>query len=162
MSKAKKDKNERVRKIGEREEQIVHKLSANQLEEVKDRVMSHLDELDSIESKKAESVANFKAQAASFELQLEADRKLLKSGVDKRMVIVDEFLTQGNEVVRVRRDTGEQLGARTATANELQEEMFTGPPPVDMPPEQQPDATEPLSEDEIAFAGQADVFGETS
>jgi len=151
--------NTRVRKLGEREESVVTPLSDSQLEEVKERVMVYLDEIDAIKDKKDEAVAQFKAEAATIKLQLETDRKLLKSRARKDMVVIEEYLTQANEVIRVRKDTGEQIGQRTATSAELQEEMFTEPAdPV------QPDAApqEPeLSDDELVFAAGTE-FGETS
>lgn len=165
MSKAKKrDPSERVRKIGEREESIEHRLNAGELEDIKDRVMTHLDEIDKIESKKAEAVANYKAQTASFELQLEADRNLLKSRVLRSMIVIEEYLTHGNEVIRVRKDTGEQIGARTATPAELQEELFPDPPtdPGHLQRDAAPESTPPVTDDDLAFAGQADVFGEAT
>jgi hypothetical protein len=159
MSKAKKkDTNERVRKIGEREEAIETRLSSEELGEVRETVMILLDDLDLIEGKKKEAMKNFASQAATIELQVEGARNLLKSKVRRTTVIVDEYLTQGNEVHRVRRDTGEQLGARTATAAELQEEMFTDPPPA---PADLVEPSPPLTDEDLQFAS-GEAFGDAS
>lgn len=122
--KAKKDPNERVRKIGEREEIIETKLTQKEIEDLRGTVMVLLDRKDEILEKKSEVVKNYGSQLATVDLEIDTTRRLIHSGRRKIDITVDEFLTQGNEIVRIRRDTGEQIGARTATQKELQEPLF--------------------------------------
>ncbi len=48
-------------------------------------------------------------------------------------VVVQNYLTSGNEVVSVRVDTNEPVAGRTATSEELQEELFGGSDDEDKP-----------------------------
>lgn len=74
-----------------------------------------------------------KLQAAAFnhrKKELENKEAVLRgqasTGIEEIAVVVQDFLTAGNEVVAVRIDNDELVSKRTATAEELQEEMFGG------------------------------------
>ena len=118
-----------VRKLGEREEIVVHTLSDGELAEVQDTVMALLDHRQEVEEKKKEANANFKAQLETIELELETARRTYRGRTRKDSVVIEEYLTDKNEVIRVRKGTREIVGQRTATGEELQEEMFADEQP---------------------------------
>jgi hypothetical protein len=127
--KAAKDPMERVRKIGSRDETIEIRLTQIQIENERALIVALLDQREEIEEKKAEVVAQFKAQNATVDLQIESARRLIKSGRRHESVKIEEWLTVGNDVIRVRPDTGEILGdPRKARAEELQEKLFPDTP----------------------------------
>jgi hypothetical protein len=130
-SKKKSDPNERIRPVGEPREAIIeHKLTQIQLDGLKDNVMDLLDQREDLKEKAKEVVTNYKSQIATCELTIESTRRTIRSGRRQETIQVQEFLTRSNEVIRVRTDTGAQIGTRTATARELQEELFGEKPPV--------------------------------
>lgn len=117
----------RVRKLGEREEVIKHQLTSDQLEETKDAILCSLDDDERLEERKAEFVKNIGSQLKTNELQRNELRRQVKSGTREETVIVEEHLLTNNEVLRVRQDTGEEVGKRrTATPRELQEDLPFG------------------------------------
>lgn len=148
----KKDPNERVRKIGEREEIVDVELTEAQLEEMRGEVMVLLDDEERIEEKAKEAAKNFSSQLKTNQLQRNELRRKIATRRVRNTIIVEEHLTQANEIVRIRKDTGEIIGTRTATPRELQEEMFSDKPPAapsDAPPEGDPPET-----------GEPEMFGE--
>jgi hypothetical protein len=136
-AKVKKDPNRLVRKLGEREEVLETKLTQIQLEDMREEVMVLLDEEERIEKKRKEAAKNFGSQLESNKLQMSELRSTIASGKRKQTLIIEEHLTAQNEVVRIRQDTAEIIGQpRTATARELQEELFQDepqPPLADAP-----------------------------
>lgn len=136
----KKDPDERVRKIGEREEIVETKLTQIQLEDMRMEVMALLDEEERIEAKKDEVAKNFTSQLKTNKLQINELRRTIAACKRRETIIVEEHLTQSNEIVRIRKDTGDRIGSRTATPRELQEPMFPDPP---SDPAQQNDAPAP-------------------
>jgi hypothetical protein len=138
-TRARKDPNRFVRKIGEREESIETKLTQVQIEDMREEVMTLLDDEERIEEKAKEAAKNFASQIKTNNLQRNELRRTIASGRRKQTLIIEEHLTASNEVVRIRKDTGEAIGSpRTATPRELQEELFQ-----DAPAEEQPNATPP-------------------
>lgn len=123
-----KDPSERVRKIGEREETIRRELSAGEIQFCREELEALLDEEDNIEAKQKEAAKNFSSQLATNRLHIGELRKRIKAKHVDEKVLVEEHLTHGNEVVRIRKDTGDKIGARTATPKELQEELFQEKP----------------------------------
>ncbi len=121
----------RVRKIGQREESIDTKLTQIQIEDMRENVMVLLDDEERIEEKAKEAAKNFSSQLKTNQLQRNELRRIITQGKKRETIIVEEFLTVSNEVIRVRQDTGEQLGARTATPRELQEELPLDGKPAD-------------------------------
>lgn len=158
MSKPSKKRNERIRKIGEREESIVHELSAKELSDRKDDVMDLLEEVEKIEERKKEQAKNYASQLSTLELQIGEMRREIKSGKRSQTVLIQEFLTASNEVIRVRADTDEQIGIpRTATARELQEELpldaaaETNEEAVDFDVDHQADSEADIPDPDAAF-----------
>jgi hypothetical protein len=145
-----------VRKLGEREEIIVHTLTGGELAEVQDTVMALLDHRQEVEEKKKEANANFKAQLETIELELETARRTFRGRARKESVVIEEHLTSANEVIRIRKGTKEIVGQRTATAEELQEEMFpeeqgdSGEVPQDEAPAQ----VDPQSDEQFDFGSE--------
>lgn len=140
--KKRRDPTERIRKIGEREEIIESKLTQLQLDEERELVMNLLDQKDEIEEKKREVVKNYGAQLAAVELQIDAARRVIHAGRRRDTLLVEEYLTGANAIIRIRKDTGEQIGERNATSAELQEtlplEKPTDLPAPDDPPSDPP------------------------
>lgn len=145
-----------VRKIGEREEVIEHHLSREEMAEVQDTVMALLDQKQEVEEKKVETNANYNAQFKAIDLQLETARRVFRGGVRKESVIIEEHLTAANEVIRIRKGTREIIGQRTATADELQEEMFADDKAEsgDVPQDEAPVETDAEEAAESTFGGQ--------
>lgn len=138
-----KDPNERVRKIGQREEIINVKLTQVQLDEMRYEVMLLLDDEERIEEKAKEAAKNFSSQLKTNQLQRNEIRRVVTAGVRRQTIIVEEHLTASNEVIRIRQDTGDQLGlGRTATPRELQEELPLDPKPADDEAESEEDESE--------------------
>lgn len=159
--KKKKDPNERIRMVGEREQAIEIPLTADQLDDERSAVMEFLDHKEEIEDRKKEAMKNFASQIATVELQIEGSRRLIKSKRRKVVVVIEEWLTAANEIIQVRRDTNEQIGdPRRARAEELQERLF---PPEQEDPQQQNAAqssnSTPTMSQEAEFPSSEDAFG---
>jgi len=123
-AKKRRDPNERIRLVATREEVIESKLTQNQIDEYQRENMVLDNEVEKLEEKKKEQAANIASQLKTIELQKSELRRMCNSGRRRETVEVEEYLTGSNEIVRIRKDTGERIGQRTATARELQEEMF--------------------------------------
>ena len=119
--KNKKNPTERIR--GEREEILEEKLTQLAIENMREEVMILLDDEERLQEKAKEAAKNFGSQIKTNELQRNELRRTITSGRRRITLVVEEYLTASNEVVRVRKDTGEQIGQRTATPRELQEEL---------------------------------------
>jgi hypothetical protein len=126
------DPEERIRLLATRDEIIETKLTQLQIDEMQRENMVLDNEIEKIEEKKKESASNFASQLKTIELQKSELRRMVNSGRRRETVTIEEYLNGRNEVVRIRKDTGEPLRkdngepvTRTATARELQEEMFT-------------------------------------
>lgn len=133
--KKRRDPNERIRMVGDREVIIDIALTPIQLEDEHHNVMAFLDQKEEIEEKKKENMKNFAAQLAAVELQIDASRRLIKSKRRRETVIIEEWLTGANEIIQIRQDTQQQVGdPRRARAEELQEKLFPDKP---TDPEQQ-------------------------
>lgn len=78
-----------------------------------------------VEEKKLAMVA-FNHRKKALENQEVIARGQASTGIEELAVMVQDYLTGGNEVVSIRIDTSEAVGRRTATAEELQEDMFGG------------------------------------
>lgn len=70
--------------------------------------------------------AEFNHRKKALENQEAVLRGQASTGIEEIAVMVQDFLTAGNEVVSVRIDTQDPVAKRTATADELQEELFGG------------------------------------
>jgi hypothetical protein len=149
---------ERKRKIGERTEVIEVKLTPMQIEDARAKVIDLLQEKDELEEKLASVKADYKAKIAEVDSRKAHELGMVRTGRTRKELVIEEWVTAQNEVVRVNQETGEELGRRTATPRELQEEL----PLEDAKPEA--DAESEL-EDEVAADGDeseddGDEFGE--
>lgn len=149
----------RVRKIGQREEQLDRRLTDKELDEYKDQFIALADQREELERKKAEVMASYGSQFKTIDLQSDELRRKINSRRITESILVEEWLTDRNEVIRVRADLQEVIGnPRTARPSELQESL-----PLDQAtPEEagdvdpQEDAPEDAPEwDEEAFADKA-------
>lgn len=136
------------RKIGERTETIDVKLTQVQIEDERAKVIDILQSKDELEEKLSSIKADYKAKLAELDSQKATALGMIRSGRTRRDVVIEEWVDDRNEVVRIDKETGEELGRRTATARELQEEL-----PIDLDP------TEGAAE---GAAGEADLEKEES
>lgn len=140
---APRDPNERIRPIGEpRTENHVHKLTQIEIEDAKTTVMDLLGSKDDLEERLKTIKADFKAKLDEIEEKIYRGRREAMSGKRDMEIVVQEYLTAANQVIRIQVDTGLQLGTRTARASELQEQLF--PPAED---------GAPPGDDETGFGG---------
>lgn len=154
-----KDPYERIRKVGQREESLERRLSDVEMDDLHQTYLKLGNQREDLETKKAEVIANYNAQFKAIDLQADTARRLLNSRRKSDLVIVEEWLNASNEIVRIRADTGEQLGdPRKARADELQEKLFPEGNPAD-PAAQQSDAppaqaAEPAETADSAFGSE--------
>lgn len=113
-----------ARKIGIREEQIQLDLSPSEVENERGIVCDKLREIDRI--KESAKTAAQAAKARITELTEERDIALRNANTKRRDVTIDveEWLDAGNQVIRIRADSGEIIGGRSARVDELQETLF--------------------------------------
>lgn len=150
-----KDPNERVRKLGEREEQLEIRLTQLEMDDYHNQHLALSNQRDELEEKLAEVKANYKAQFEAIDLQVAATRRLLNTRRRTATVKVEEWLTASNEVIRLRADTNEQLGdLRKARADELQEKLFPDNPPDSATPGAQQEGA-PTEDDPMFGTGDA-------
>ena len=155
-----KDPFERVRKVGERDETLERRLTDVEMDDLHQQYLSLGNQREELENKKAEVLANYNAQFKAIDLQSDTTRKLLNSRRRSDTVHVEEWLNASNEIVRIRADTGEQLGdPRKARADELQEKLFPDNPPIPAEVDGQPqnDAQPGAADD---FPEEATNFGQ--
>lgn len=147
------DPNERIRLVATREEIIETKLTQNEIDEMQRENMVLDNEIEKLEEKKKEQMANIASQLKTIELQKSELRRMVNSGRRRETVTIEEHLTGSNEIVRIRKDTGERIGQRTATPRELQEPMFPdkSPPENGNGDEQQIDAPGGSPPDDAGF-----------
>lgn len=120
-----KDPYERIRKVGQREESLERRLTDVEMDDLHVTYLSLGNQREDLETKKAEVMANYNAQFKAIDLQADTVRRLLNSRRKSDTVVVEEWLNASNQIVRIRADTGEQLGdPRKARADELQEKLF--------------------------------------
>jgi len=125
----------RVRKLGEREEIVEVPLTQREVEDLRHELCVQLDRVDEIEAKKTEFVQQNKAEMATVDLEISRCRGLIKSRRKNVKLLVEDWLTQGNDVIRMVPMTGEIIGdVRRARAEELQEKLFKDTEPTIPPP----------------------------
>lgn len=121
---AKKDTERRMRKLGEREEQVVVLLSDEEVEAQRRVVLDLMCDKDRLADGLKAIRAEYKARVDRLTAKIQDSRQQVSDRKRTDDVVVEEWLTAGNEVVRVRKDTGETVGQpRTARADELQEDL---------------------------------------
>lgn len=132
---------ERVRMLEERDETLEVRLSDVEMDELHQQHLQLGNQREQLEEKLAEVKANYKAQFEAIDLQVVTTRRLLNTRRKQVAVKVQTWLNASNEAVRIRSDTGEQLGdPRKARADELQEKLFPDSGPPADPPAPQIDA----------------------
>lgn len=116
---------ERVREIGApRLETIVEDLSPMQVEECKTKITQLLDRQDEAKRRLKDLAKGFKDVLAAIKAELDTTRTEVATAKRRTEVEIQEYLTKRNEVIRIRADTGDQVGAaRTARPAELQEPL---------------------------------------
>ncbi len=164
MSKKKTKGEERKRKIGERTEVIEVKLTPMQIEDRRAEVIDLLQEKDQLEEKLASIKADYKAKIAEVDSRKADALGAIRSGRVRVELVIEEWVNAQNEVVRVNKETGDEIGRRTATARELQEELPL-PDPAKAPAndDKADDDGDAELEKEIAEDGdddEGDEFGE--
>lgn len=116
-----------VKKVGDpRPETIKVELTSAERDEQRRLACDLRDQQAKLKEEKANSMAAFRARHKDLEAKEEAARNRASTGVDHAVVLVQDYLTRSNEVVSLRVDTNEQVVRRTATADELQEDLFGG------------------------------------
>lgn len=126
------DGSQLVRKVGEREETIEVPLTQEQLLAQKDLVCELIDAKGKLEDEKKEAMKALGARSAAIDLKLENAMRLVRARRQSVGVMIEDWLTKKNEIVRIRADTQEQIGdVRRARADELQERLFEDPPQND-------------------------------
>lgn len=78
---------------------------------------------ESVLEEKRAANAEYRDQLAAFDSRLLELAEAVEGKIEKRNVLCVEFLLPNNEVQTVRQDTGEIVGKRTATPEELQQEI---------------------------------------
>jgi hypothetical protein len=132
------DPKRRVRKIGQRDETITVEVSPAELDRGRRRIVELMADEDHADDALADVKAQFKARIQAIRLERSTLRRIDASGKKSVDVTIEEWLTASNEVIRVRTDTQEQVGARTASSSELQEPLF----PADTEASQEEDEPE--------------------
>lgn len=84
------------------------------------------DQQAALGEEKKLKMAEFNHRKKELENKESVLRGQAATGIEEIAVVVQDFLTASNEVVSVRIDNEEFVSKRTATADELQEELFGG------------------------------------
>lgn len=125
----KKNKEERIRKIGQREEIVSLDLDTDARDEASAHLLVLLNDEEGIKERLKEQASTLRAELKTNQLEQKRLRRELGDGKRKETLMIEEWLTKGNEIIRIRADDGSQVGdVRKARAEELQEEMFQDSP----------------------------------
>jgi hypothetical protein len=139
MSKAKavkKNPDERKRQIGSRTETVERVLTPVEVEDHQERLLSLLGDKQTAEEQKKAAGSEYAAKINRAKADITDTLETLRKRRVKEQITVEEWLTAGNEVIRINAATGEQIGARNARADELQESLpFDDVEPVQDGPE---------------------------
>jgi len=148
----------RVRMVGEREETVEVPLSTDDMDASTEKMLTLLEQRDSIDEKAKEIAKNYKSQGATLDLEISELRRAMRSRKRSVKLTIQEWLTESNEIIRVRADTDERIGdVRKARSEELQEKLFKDELGSDDGAESE--ATEEGDDEEEA---DANPFGDTS
>lgn len=119
---------ERVRKLGDRIEEITAELSDDEVEQERSRVIDLLGRRDNLEAARKSLASEYKAKIEAVDTLIKAGALAATSRKKRIEVTIEEWLTQARAVVRLRADTEEVIGRRNARSDELQETLFEGRP----------------------------------
>ena len=134
-----------ARKIGERQETITHGLSPMEVDKERERVCMLLREIEKTESEIKNATASHKAKLVELKTQLKDSANMANTAKRDLEITVEEWLTDKNEVIRVRSDNGEIVGNRVARPAELQEDL-----PLDEGDDEEGDDDDTADENEAA------------
>lgn len=116
-----------VKKLGDPKPATIEvKLTEDQRAERRTQACALRDQQKALAEEAKLAAAGFRQRKRALENEEDVFRQQASTGVETAAVIVQHFLTAQNEVVAVRIDNGALVAKRTATADELQEEMFGG------------------------------------
>jgi len=129
MSKAKKsnggggDRLANARKIGQRIESITVNLSPMQVDDERAKVVALHREIDKAVEDQKNASAKAKAHLTDLRTRQTDHVRAATTARRDEEITIEEWLTAENEVIRVRTDTHEIVGARNARAEELQTDL---------------------------------------
>lgn len=114
-----------LKKLGDpHPESIEIQLTDDQRTERRKRACDLRDQQAALAEEKKLAVAGFAQRKKALENLEAVARGQAATGVEVVAVVVQDYLTAGNEVISVRVDTNDPVSRRTATAEELQEDLF--------------------------------------
>lgn len=114
-----------LKKLGDpHPESIEITLTEDQRTERRKRACDLRDQQAALAEEKKLAVAGFAQRKKALENLEAVARGQAATGVEVVAVVVQDYLTAGNEVISVRVDTNDPVSRRTATAEELQEDLF--------------------------------------
>lgn len=111
---------------GPRPVSIQIELTEDQIAERRKLACDLRDQQAALVEEKKLAVAAFGQRKKALENQEAIARGQASTGIELAAVVVQDWLTVGNEVIAIRIDTNEPVARRTATGEELQEELFGG------------------------------------
>jgi len=116
-----------VKKLGEPRTETV-KVDLTDAERQVERVTACdlRDQSASVKEEKKTAMAAFGQRLKEIDQREQDCRRRASTGIDHVAVIVQDYLTASSEVVSVKVDTNEPVSRRTATIQELQEDLFGG------------------------------------
>lgn len=116
-----------VKKLGEPHPSTIQvDLAEDQRADRRKQACDLRDQQAALVEEKKLAMAAFNHRKKELENKEAVLRGQASTGIEEIAVVVQDFLTAGNEVVSVRIDNDELVSKRTATADELQEELFGG------------------------------------
>lgn len=116
-----------VKKLGDqRTETIKIELSEAQRAEERAKACDLRDQHEKIKEELKTARAGFNQRMKELDQREQECRQRASTGIDHVPVVVQDFLTPSNEVVSVEVKTQTPVARRTATAEELQEDLFGG------------------------------------
>lgn len=155
MAKKRNKSDEPRRKLAERTEVVEVRLTPMQIEDERAKVVDLLQERDELKAAWKSAKDAHKAKETELDSRLETARGAIRAAKIRREITVEEWITDRNEVIRIDKATGEEIGRRTASARELQEDL----PFADPPKGNEAEADGDDGEEELAREA-ADDFGE--
>ena len=120
-----------ARKIGERQETITHQLSPMEVDRERETVCMLLREIERTEAEIKNIASGHKAKLVELKTRLKSHTTAANTAKRDLEITIEEWLSDKNEVIRVRADTGEIVGNRVARPAELQEDLPLGDKPDD-------------------------------
>lgn len=114
-----------LRKLGEPHPSTIQiELTEEQRAERRKHACDLRDQQAALAEEAKLAAAGFRQRKKALENLEAVARVQASTGIESVAVVVQDYLTEGNEVISVRIDTDKTVARRTATAEELQEEMF--------------------------------------